>query len=172
MEPRKTPEELCGVLNSVETKIGQRWVHRESRKQVIIVATVFRESDCSILVIYQHAGEEPGIPWARPLGEFWQKFVKGEGAEPCEHEAFQGSLDVHRITDHDGGPVVRFSANVRCTCLVCNKQFRFMGLPIGLDMDGAAVSVDGCEARLSMAPPGEVLTPLEGVTGFTYRRSK
>jgi hypothetical protein len=50
--------------------------------------------------------------------------------------------------------------------------FRFIGLPVGLDLEGASVSIDGTEARLAIAPRGEVLTPLtdKECRGFTIRR--
>lgn len=49
---------------------------------------------------------------------------------------------------------------------------RFLGLPAGLDLEGAAVSADATEARLAIAPKGEVVTAIEGGTpvGFSVRR--
>ncbi|HKB35360.1 MAG TPA: hypothetical protein VKD72_02835 [Gemmataceae bacterium] len=37
-------------------------------------------------------------------------------------------------------------------CEQCGTPFRFIGLPAGLGLNGAAVSVDGTEARLAIAP--------------------
>ena len=86
---------------------------------------------------------------------------------PCEHEDFEASVDVTRLTD-----TKRFAADVRIRCRQCGLPFRFIGLPCGSDLNGAAVSVDGTEARLAVAPKGEVLTPLDGAPmGFTVRRS-
>lgn len=86
---------------------------------------------------------------------------------PCEHKDFEADVTVNRLEDTG-----RFSADVRIKCVGCGTPFRFIGLPTGLDLNGAAVSVDGTEARLAVAPKGEVLTVLDqGVTGFTVRRS-
>ena len=54
-------------------------------------------------------------------------------------------------------------AEVMICCAVCGVPFHFCGLPHGLDMSGAAVSIDGTEARLSIAPgenfgPGQTAT--------------
>lgn len=84
----------------------------------------------------------------------------------CEHESFACAVTVNRLED-----VGRFTADVRVVCDQCKTPFRFLGLPCGLDLNGAAVSVDGTEARLAVAPRGEVVTPLEGAEGFTVRRA-
>src|SRR4029453_8701659 len=64
---------------------------------------------------------------------------------------------------------LRFVADVRIRCEQGGTPFRFIGLPAGLDLNGAAASVDGTEARLAIAPKGEVVTPIEGGGGFTVR---
>jgi hypothetical protein len=86
----------------------------------------------------------------------------------CQHKDFAATVDVYRLEDSG-----RFSADVRITCTECGTPFRFIGLPAGLDLNGAAVSVDGCEARLAIAPKGDVVTPLDEATvgGFTVRRT-
>jgi hypothetical protein len=91
----------------------------------------------------------------------------------CKHESFTASVQVHRITNAAGDVVERFQANVTIACDQCQTPFRFIGLPAGLDMNGAAVSVDGSEARLCIAPKGEVLSAMEGgPQGFTVKRTK
>lgn len=85
----------------------------------------------------------------------------------CQHMNFDADVTVNRIEDTG-----RFNADVKIVCADCKVPFRFIGLPTGLDMNGAAVSVDGCEGRFAIAPKGEVVTPLEGVGGFTVRREK
>ena len=84
----------------------------------------------------------------------------------CEHKDFAAEVEVNRLED-----VNRFSADVRIRCNECGQPFRFIGLPTGLDLNGASVSIDGTEARLAIAPKGEVVTPLEGIQGFTARRT-
>ena len=85
----------------------------------------------------------------------------------CEHKNFECSVTVNRIED-----IGRFIADVRVECAECKTPFRFIGLPIGMDYNGACASVDGTEARLGIAPKGEVITPLDGPGGFTVRRTQ
>lgn len=84
----------------------------------------------------------------------------------CEHADFRAHVTVNRL---DG--VKRFQADVRIECANCGIPFRFIGLPAGVDLNGAAVSVDATEARLAIAPKGDVLSVLEGgVVGFSIRK--
>jgi hypothetical protein len=85
----------------------------------------------------------------------------------CEHPNFAATVTVNRLEDSG-----RFVADVSVRCEDCGTPFRFIGLPTGLDLDGASVSVGGTEARLAIAPKGEVITSLEGLGGFTVRREK
>ena len=76
------------------------------------------------------------------------------------------NVTVNRLED-----ISRFSADVKVKCEDCGLPFRFIGLPAGVDMNGAAVSADGTEARLAIAPSGEVVNAIEGGdAGFTVRR--
>lgn len=85
----------------------------------------------------------------------------------CPHDVFSCDVMVNRLEDTG-----RFCADVRIVCDQCKTPFRFIGLPAGLDLNGAAVSVDGCEAHLAVAPKGEVIPPMENTsTGFTVRRT-
>ena len=68
----------------------------------------------------------------------------------CTHPEFAAEVDVQRIEDKG-----RFFADVRIKCAVCGKPLRFLGLPMGLDCNGAAVSPDGTEARLAIHPVNE-----------------
>lgn len=63
---------------------------------------------------------------------------------------FEAQVDVNRIEDTG-----RFSADVRIKCAECGKPMRFIGLPMGLDMNGAAVSPDGTEGRFAIHPVNE-----------------
>lgn len=84
----------------------------------------------------------------------------------CKHENFLADVQVNRIEN-----VGKFQADVRIKCVDCGVPFRFIGLPCGLDMNGAAVSVDGCEGRFAVAPKGEVIaaTDKDGIGGFSVR---
>lgn len=90
----------------------------------------------------------------------------------CEHLNFAAEVDVNRLPQVEGGPVKRYVADVRIRCVECGVAFRFIGLPAGLDLNGAAVSIDATEAHLAIAPKGEVVSVLEGgVVGFSIRNT-
>jgi len=84
------------------------------------------------------------------------------------------SADIQRITDGESSAKpIRFNAEIRVTCEQCKTPFRFIGLPAGVDLNGAAVSVDGEEGRFAIAPKGEVVNEIEGgPVGFTVRKVK
>lgn len=65
----------------------------------------------------------------------------------------------------------RYSCEVKLKCDVCGQPFRFMGLPLGLNLNGATMSVDGLEARLAIMPADRIPHPLHGVTGFGVKVS-
>lgn len=85
----------------------------------------------------------------------------------CEHKDFSAEVDVSRLEDTG-----RFMADVRIKCADCGLPFRFIGLPCGVDVNGAAVNINGQEAHLSIAPHNEVRSVLDdgGDVGFTVRR--
>lgn len=90
----------------------------------------------------------------------------------CAHENFDVNVNIGRILKEDGDQeVMMFMADITVSCHDCGEKFRFIGLPHGLDMNGAAVSADGTEGRFAIAPVSEVLTMVDGVTGFTARRT-
>lgn len=81
----------------------------------------------------------------------------------CKHEDFAAEVNVIRIEDTG-----RFQADIKINCTQCGIPMRFLGLPRGLDMNGAAVSFDGCEARLCVHPKGEPVPDIGNkVEGFT-----
>lgn len=84
----------------------------------------------------------------------------------CEHKNFSADVVVNRLEDTG-----RFNADVKIRCTDCDTPFRFIGLPAGLDLNGAAVSVNGEEGRFAIAPRGEVVSMIEGApVGFTVRK--
>lgn len=85
----------------------------------------------------------------------------------CLHEKFRAEVNVNRLSD-----IGRFSADVKIRCEQCGSVFRFIGLPCGIDLNGAAVNPDATEARLAIAPLGEVVPAIEGPQGFSARRSE
>lgn len=90
----------------------------------------------------------------------------------CEHHDFAANVEVGRIQDGEGGPVVKYMADVRIVCADCGTPFRFIGLPSGVDYKSPMVSVNGEELRAPIAPQGEVASVLEGGddVGFTIRK--
>lgn len=85
---------------------------------------------------------------------------------PCDHPGFKVHVVVNRLEDTD-----QFVADIQIDCDVCGLAFQFLGLPAGVNLQGAAVSVDGTEARLAIAPSGTVPTMLDSIgQGFTVRR--
>lgn len=91
----------------------------------------------------------------------------------CPHEAFSAQVNVDRIAEKDGGPITNYMACVQVHCQDCGARFRFIGLPAGLDFNGATVSADAAEARLAILPAGQVVSVVEGAPqGFSIRRVK
>lgn len=68
----------------------------------------------------------------------------------CEHHSFAAEVDVARLEISK-----RFMADIRIKCADCGKPMRFIGMPMGLDLNGCAVSPDGTEARLAIHPVNE-----------------
>ncbi len=75
----------------------------------------------------------------------------------CLHTASCKADCTIEFTEDSG----RFLLGVRVHCQDCGKPFVFLGLPAGVNLEGAAVSVDGTEARLAIAPEGTVPTALD-----------
>lgn len=86
---------------------------------------------------------------------------KPTGSSDCDHPDFSAVVTVNRFLDTG-----RFMADVKISCSRCNLPFQFLGLPLGVNLAGAAMSVDGREARLAIAPSDRVFHPLSGVAGF------
>lgn len=87
----------------------------------------------------------------------------------CVHMNFSAQVNVHRLSDTG-----RFSADINIKCSECQEPFRFLGLPAGLDLNGACVSADGTEARLAIGTADTVANILDGncPVGFTVRREE
>lgn len=87
--------------------------------------------------------------------------------ENCDHPAFEAYVAVNRLEDSK-----RFAADVRIRCVKCGVPFRFLGLPCGVDLNGAAVSADGTQARLAIGTHETVANIIDGncPVGFTVRK--
>jgi len=74
----------------------------------------------------------------------------------CKHNDFVAEVDVFRLDDCQ-----KFQAEIHIKCKECGTQFRFLGLSIGVDLNGAMVSVNGIEARLAIAPADIAPSPFQ-----------
>lgn len=83
------------------------------------------------------------------------------GVPPCQHMNFAATVNVGRhLDDKTATYVIGYSAEVHIKCAMCGKPFQFLGLPMGVDNQGARVSVDGLEARLAISPEGVQPSPI------------
>lgn len=85
----------------------------------------------------------------------------------CEHEDFEVDAKVIRLSDSG-----RFTMDVRVKCTQCEHPFRFLGLPMGVDLNGATTSADGTEGRFSIHPKGVPVPPIPAhlPQGYTVRK--
>jgi hypothetical protein len=79
----------------------------------------------------------------------------------CEHLNFSANVDISRLASKEGGPITSYLAEVRIVCADCGLPFEFRGLPVGVNLQGAAVAVDALEARLAITPQGVEPSPLD-----------
>lgn len=83
----------------------------------------------------------------------------------CDHQQFSVRVEVVRLEDTG-----KYAADVTINCVECGVPMVFLGLPRGLDPNGAATNVDGTELRAAIHPKGEV-NPSVGA-GFMVRCSQ
>jgi hypothetical protein len=76
----------------------------------------------------------------------------------CVHMNFAGHIAVARLEDSG-----RFNADITIKCADCGLPFQFKGLAPGLNLNGAAVSVDGLQARLAIVPQGAEPNPMQAI---------
>jgi hypothetical protein len=88
----------------------------------------------------------------------------------CQHLNFMTDVDINRLKDDKTGKVNRFMADIRIRCVDCDIKFQFIGLPAGVNLNGACCSIDACEARMTIAPKGDVVSELEGCNGFSIHK--
>lgn len=91
------------------------------------------------------------------------------GPANCKHGQILTDVKFNFLEDTG-----KYCADVRISCSECGEKFRFIGLPVGVNLSGATVSVDGLEARLAVVPEskGELpLGPPGEVSGFSIKVS-
>lgn len=82
----------------------------------------------------------------------------------CKHEDFSVCANVIKL-ENTG----QWTMDVTVDCMQCGHPFVFLGLPFGVNLNGAATSLDGTEGRFGLCPKGE--TPKTGgLSGFTVNR--
>lgn len=80
----------------------------------------------------------------------------------CQHLEFVSNMVVVRHADNEtDNNIIGYSAKITVRCAECEKPFQFLGLPMGLDTQGARVSVDGLEARIAISPQGVQPSPMD-----------
>lgn len=68
----------------------------------------------------------------------------------CEHNDFEANVDVHKVYEDGSEGILCYIAEISIKCKECNKNFKFKGLPKGLNFNGSTVSASGYEARLAL----------------------
>lgn len=84
----------------------------------------------------------------------------------CKHLKFAADVRVARIED-----IGRFVAEIRVSCTDCGKPFQFQGLAVGMNYNGATVSLDGLEAHLPIFPDGQQPNPMQSLMGYTIKNT-
>jgi hypothetical protein len=84
----------------------------------------------------------------------------------CEHIRFHADVSVNTVAD-----IGRHTASIRIKCSDCGRPMRFIGLPIGTDLNSPTVNQDGTEAHLPIHGLGEKVPGLqdEGPASFRIR---
>lgn len=99
----------------------------------------------------KHNHEEAKSDPCRPCCEAEQaaerKRAITKRPEDCSHDEFTAQVSVSRL--HDIG---RFMADVSVWCRDCGLPFSFTGLPLGISLDRATLSIDATELRLPLEP--------------------
>jgi hypothetical protein len=83
----------------------------------------------------------------------------------CEHENFNAYVDVHKISQTEGGPTVVYSVETKISCRECGQPLEFVGVPNGMSFYRPTVSIDGRELRTPMVIPGQTVP--QGMAGFS-----
>lgn len=91
--------------------------------------------------------------------------------DQCEHDK---GFDVNAaitglISKPFTEPPKKWQADIRIHCKECGMAFRFIGLPMGLDLNGACVSFDGTEARMAILPVDKPID-MTGLQGFSITK--
>lgn len=78
----------------------------------------------------------------------------------CNHDEIETTVDLDRLTETEGGPIVGWSADIRISCVVCGERFVFLG-PCGSSFKGPTVSLDGYTLRAPLGPASSTNAPID-----------
>jgi hypothetical protein len=70
----------------------------------------------------------------------------------CQHEQFEATVNVNRITNEAGTEVKAFMADIQIRCVQCDEPFVVIAPVVGLVWDGPATSPNGEELRAPIRP--------------------
>jgi hypothetical protein len=70
----------------------------------------------------------------------------------CAHKKFRCAANIGRLSDHDGGVITGYVADLKIECADCGLPFRFIGLAAGNHHSEPRVSIDGTELRAPIEP--------------------
>ena len=79
---------------------------------------------------------------------------------PCNHDEIETTVELDRLTETEGGPIVGWVADVRISCVVCGERFVFMG-PSGFSFKCPTVSLDGYTLRAPLGPASSTSAPID-----------
>ena len=69
----------------------------------------------------------------------------------CQHATFSATVEVNRLSREEGGPITHYDADVKIRCVECDRDFEFVGLPIGYSAYVPTTGID----RLTLSAPDE-----------------
>lgn len=68
----------------------------------------------------------------------------------CQHMNFKATVKVARLAKSEiDGKITGYMADIKICCVECKREFQFLGLQPGLDLQGSRVSIDGLEAHIA-----------------------
>lgn len=70
----------------------------------------------------------------------------------CEHEQWQASAKVIRLTDTEDGPVTGWTVELEVTCATCLTFMQWVGVPMGSSPSYPTVNPTAVEIRLPCRP--------------------
>jgi hypothetical protein len=74
----------------------------------------------------------------------------------CKHEGFDITTNINFLADRG-----KWMAEVTIKCNQCGEPFQWLGPDVGIHLNGAALSPDGLELRIAIAPNSVTPSPLD-----------